>query len=77
MAFRITKNSLYLKVETEAHYNYDDYSDVDTAYTTKYSWIDNEDEAEKYLSKSDAEDLLVKNWKKSFFKNAKIEFCNL
>lgn len=75
MAFRITKNNLHLKIETEVHYNYDNYSNVDTAITTNYSWTDDEDKAFKFLSKQEAQDLLAKNWKKSFYKNAAILKC--
>ncbi|QQC84614.1 hypothetical protein [Acinetobacter bereziniae] len=75
MAFRIMKDNLYLMISEEMHYNYDDFSDIDTAITTNYSWTDDEDKAYKFLSKQEAQDLLAKNWKKSFYKNAVVQEC--
>ncbi|MCU4539650.1 hypothetical protein KTJ16_00455 [Acinetobacter bereziniae] len=75
MAFRIMKDNLFLAITEEKHYSYDDYSDIDTAITTNYSWIDDEDKAYKFLTKQEAIDLLAKNWKKSFYKNAVVQEC--
>lgn len=77
MAFLITTNGLYLAIETKEHYEYDDFSDTDTAYTTKYCWTENEDHAHKYLDKREAEVFLARNEKKVFFKNAEIKKCYL
>jgi len=62
--FYIKKGNLYLHIETVQHEDYQDYSDIDAMVTQQYVFLDDKDNAVKFLEKREADRFLVTRGKR-------------
>ncbi|KXZ65981.1 hypothetical protein AVENLUH5627_02711 [Acinetobacter venetianus] len=62
--YYIKKNGLYLRVQTTEHEEYQDYSDIDAIVTQQYVFLDDKDNAIKFLEKREADRFLVTRGRK-------------
>ncbi len=62
--FYIKKGNLYLHIQTTTHEEYQDYSDIDAMITQQYVFLDDKDNAVKFLEKREADRFLVTKGRK-------------
>ena len=62
--YYIKKNGLYLHVQTTEHEEYQDSSDINAMYTMQYVFLDDKDNAIKFLEKREADRFLVTRGRK-------------
>ncbi len=62
--FYIKKGNLYLHIQTTTHEEYRDYSDIDAIVTQQYVFLDDKDNAIKFLEKREADRFLVTRGRK-------------
>ncbi|AZN67001.1 hypothetical protein F4U02_13140 [Acinetobacter haemolyticus] len=58
--YYIKKNGLYLHVQTTAHEEYQDYSDIDTMYTMQYVFKKGKDGAKTFYDSTEASTYIAK-----------------
>ena len=62
--FYIKKGNLYLHIQTTTYEEYQDYSDIDAMITQQYVFLDDKDNAIKFLEKREADRFLVTKGRK-------------
>lgn len=58
--YYIKKGNLYLHVQTTAHEEYQDYSDIDTMYTMQYVFKKEKDGAKTFYDSTEASTYIAK-----------------
>ncbi|NAR52613.1 hypothetical protein GPS59_01035 [Acinetobacter haemolyticus] len=59
-SYYIKKGNLYLHVQTTAHEDYQDYSDIDTMYTMQYVFKKEKDGAKTFYDSAEASTYIAK-----------------
>ena len=62
--YYLKKGNLYLHIQTTTHEEYQDYSDIDAIVTQQYVFLNDKDNAIKFLEKREADRFLVTRGRK-------------